>query len=85
MHHDQEGCNDVHEYHVRVITILTTNDEPRCFREMNGKTVVHNMTFNNYGMVVNGKILGTDLIFSEVFKRVTPEISGYYIFESEVG
>ena len=52
---------------------------------MNGKTVVHNMTFNNYGMVVNGKILGTDLIFSEVYKRVTPEISGYYIFESEVG
>lgn len=53
--------------------------------EMNGKTVVHNMTFNNYGMVINGKILGTDLTFSEVYKRVTPQISGYYIFESETG
>ena len=56
-----------------------------CFREMNGKTLVYNNSFNNYGMVVNGKILGTDLTMSEVFKRVTPQISGYYIFESEVG
>ena len=56
-----------------------------CFREINGKTLVYNNSFNNYGMVVNGKILGTDLTISEVFKRVTPQISGYYIFESEVG
>lgn len=56
-----------------------------CFREMNGKTLVYTNSFNNYGMVVNGKILGTDLTMSEVFKRVTPQISGYYIFESEVG
>ena len=56
-----------------------------CFREMNGKTLVYNNSFNNYGMVVNGKILGTDLTISEVFRRVTPQISGYYIFESEVG
>lgn len=56
-----------------------------CFREINGKTLVYNNSFNNYGMVVNGKILGTDLTISEVFRRVTPQISGYYIFESEVG
>ena len=67
------------------MTFLTTNSELHRFREMNGKTVAHNMTFNNYGMTVNGKIMGTDLTFSEVFKRVTPQISGYYIFESQVG
>ena len=51
---------------------------------MNGKTVVSDMTYNNYGLVVHGKILGTDVTFSELFKRVTPQISGYYIYESEV-
>ena len=53
-------------------------------REMNGKTVVSSMAYNNYGFVVNGKIQGTNLTFTEVFKRVTPKISGYYIFESQV-
>ena len=51
---------------------------------MNGKTMVQNMSFNNYGLVINGKILGTEVTLREVFKRVTPQISGYYIYESEV-
>ena len=46
--------------------------------------MVQNMSFNNYGLVINGKILGTEVTLIEVFKRVTPQISGYYIYESEV-
>lgn len=66
---------------------LTKKDENTFVNtmEMNGKTMVQNMSFNNYGLVINGKILGTEVTLTEVFKRVTPQISGYYIYESETG
>jgi len=69
-------------------TMTTTKNDANTFMytmEMNGKTVVSSMAYNNYGFVVNGKIQGTNLTFTEVFKRVTPKISGYYIFESQTG
>ena len=66
------------------VTHLSGHNLNFVFREMNGKTMVQNMSFNNYGLVINGKILGTEVTLREVFKRVTPQISGYYIYESEV-
>jgi len=51
--------------------------------EMNGKVLNTEQVYNNYGMSVLGSIEGTDITFKEYYKRITPRISGYYVFESE--
>ena len=51
---------------------------------MNGKVLNTDQVYNNYGMTVVGSIEGTDIVFKEFYKRITPRISGYYVFESEV-
>jgi len=51
--------------------------------EMNGKVLNTDQVYNNYGMTVIGSIEGTDIVFKEFYKRITPRISGYYVFESE--
>lgn len=51
---------------------------------MNGKVLNTDQVYNNYGMTVIGSIEGTDIVFKEFYKRITPRISGYYVFESEV-
>ena len=40
---------------------------------------------HNYGMTTTTRIEGTDIVFKEVFKKITPKTSGYFTFESEVG
>ena len=44
------------------------------------ENVVH-----NYGMSLRGTIEGTALSFSEEYKRVSPQVTGFYVYESEVG
>jgi len=51
--------------------------------EMNGKVLNTEQVYNNYGMTVTGTIEGTNITFKEYYKRITPRISGYYVFESE--
>ena len=47
---------------------------------MTNESVVH-----NYGMSMRGTVEGTGLSFTEEFKRVSPQVTGFYAFESEVG
>jgi len=51
--------------------------------EMGGKVMNTETTGNNYGMTLRGTIEGTALSFSEEFKRVSPQVSGFYVFESQ--
>ena len=51
---------------------------------MLGKTLISEMVFHNYGVSICNKIDGTNVSFTELFKRITPKINGYFIFESEV-
>ena len=51
---------------------------------MMGKTMVSEQIYTNRGMTTVVSVEGTGVTFTEVFKRVTPKISGYYTFESEV-
>ena len=51
---------------------------------MGDKTMVSDSTVNNYGMTIRGTIEGTALSFREEFKRVSPKVTGFYVFESEV-
>jgi len=53
--------------------------------EMMGKTLITEQTYSNYGMDTVVTVEGTGVSFTEIFKRVTPKISGYYTFESETG
>ena len=53
-------------------------------REMLGKVLTSELVFHNYGVSICNKIEGTNVCFTELFKRITPRISGYFIFESEV-
>ena len=46
--------------------------------------MVSDSTVNNYGMTICGTIEGTALSFREEFKRVSPKVTGFYVFESEV-
>ena len=46
--------------------------------------MVSEQKWNNYGLMSTTTVEGTNIRFSEVFKRITPNISGYYVFESEV-
>ena len=39
---------------------------------------------NNYGMTVRGNIEGTALSFTQVYKRESPNVSGFYVFDTEV-
>ena len=51
---------------------------------MNGRVILGEQLVHNYGMTINRNIEGTDICYSEVLKRVTPKLNGYYMFESEV-
>ena len=51
---------------------------------MLGKVLTSELVFHNYGVSICNKIEGTNVCFTELFKRITPKISGYFIFESEV-
>jgi len=53
--------------------------------EMGNKTMVSESVANNYGMTVCGNIEGTALSFSQVYKRESPNVSGFYVFDSEKG
>jgi len=53
--------------------------------EMNGKVMVSEQKFNNYGMISNTTVEGTNISFREIFKKVTPNMTGYFTFESETG
>jgi len=53
--------------------------------EMLGKVLTSELVFHNYGVSICNKIEGTNVCFTELFKRITPKISGYFIFESESG
>jgi len=53
--------------------------------EMLGKTLISEMVFHNYGVSISNKIDGTNISFTELFKRITPKINGYFMFESESG
>ena len=52
--------------------------------EMLGKTLQSEMVFHNYGVSICNKIEGTNICFTELFKRITPKVNGYFTFESEV-
>jgi len=67
-------------------TITKKNDNTWINRaEMGGKVMVTESTVHNYGMSVCGTVEGTACAFKEEFKKVSPKISGYYVFESENG
>ena len=51
---------------------------------MLGKTLNSELVFHNYGVSITNKIEGSNVTFTELFKRITPKISGYFMFESEV-
>ena len=51
---------------------------------MLGKVLTSELVFHNYGVSICNKIEGTNVCFSELFKRITPKINGYFTFESEV-
>jgi len=51
--------------------------------EMGGKVMNTETTGHNYGFSLRGTIEGTALSFSEEFKKVDPQVTGYYVFESE--
>jgi len=51
--------------------------------EMGGKVMIAETTGNNYGVSIRGTIEGTALSFSEEFKRICPQVTGLYVFESE--
>jgi len=53
--------------------------------EMHGKVMMAEQVNHNYGMTTTTRIEGTDIVFKEVFKKITPKTSGYFTFESEVG
>ena len=53
--------------------------------EMGGKVMIAETTGNNYGVSIRGTIEGTALSFSEEFRRVSPQVTGLYYLESEVG
>ena len=38
----------------------------------------------SYGMTVKANIDGTALSCTQVYKRVQPNVSGFYVFDSEV-
>ena len=52
---------------------------------MHGKVMMAEQVNHNYGMTTTTRIEGTDIVFKEVFKKITPKTSGYFTFESEVG
>eukprot|EP00090_Calanus_glacialis_P019700 TRINITY_DN3020_c0_g1_i1.p1 TRINITY_DN3020_c0_g1~~TRINITY_DN3020_c0_g1_i1.p1 ORF type:complete len:442 (+),score=134.66 TRINITY_DN3020_c0_g1_i1:166-1326(+) len=69
-----------------VATVTKTNETTWQNRVVMGdKTMVSDSTVNNYGMTICGTIEGTALSFREEFKRVSPKVTGFYVFESEKG
>jgi len=51
--------------------------------EMGGKVMITETVSHNYGMSLRGTIEGTALSFSEEYKRVSPQVTGFYVYESE--
>ena len=51
---------------------------------MGNNTMVSESVANNYGMTIRATIEGTALSFTEVFRRVSPTVTGFYVFDSEV-
>ena len=52
---------------------------------MGTNTVVEEFVATNYGMTAKANIEGTALSCTEEFKRVDPIVSGFYVFDSQVG
>ena len=52
--------------------------------EMGGKVMNTETTGHNYGFSLRGTIEGTAISFSEEFKKIDPQVTGFYVFESEV-
>ena len=63
------------EAHTRCVTCY-------CYRSMKGKVMETETIYHNYGCSHSGTIAGVN--FSEEYKKVDPNISGYYIYESGV-
>jgi len=59
--------------------VLTTRTE------MGGKVMVTESTMHNYGMSIRGTLEGTALSFREEFKKISPKVDGFYVFESDKG
>ena len=51
---------------------------------MGNKTMVSESVATSYGMTVKANIDGTALSCTQVYKRVQPNVSGFYVFDSEV-
>jgi len=68
------------------VTVTKTNETTWVSRNVTGgKTIVSEMSVNNYGMSLRGTIEGTALSFTEQFKKVSPKVSGFYTLENERG
>merc|ERR1712212_1437934 len=52
---------------------------------MGDKTMVSESVATSYGMTVKANVEGTALSCTQVFKRVQPHVSGFYVFDSEKG
>jgi len=52
---------------------------------MGNKTMVSESVATSYGMTVKANIDGTALSCTQVYKRVQPNVSGFYVFDSEKG
>jgi len=52
---------------------------------MGNKTMVSESVATSYGMTVKANVEGTALSCTQVFKRVQPNVSGFYVFDSEKG
>jgi len=69
-----------------VQTVTKTNEYTWNTRTVMGNnTMVSESVANNYGMTIRATIEGTALSFTEVFRRVSPTVTGFYVFDSEKG
>jgi len=69
-----------------VMTITKKSDNVWCNRsEMGGKVMVTESTVHNYGISIRGTLEGTALSYREEFKKVSPKVDGFYVFESDKG
>lgn len=68
------------------LTVTKKNENTWITRtEMADKVMITESVFHNYGMSLRGTVEGTALSFTEEFKKVSPQVTGFYVFESEKG
>eukprot|EP00091_Calanus_sinicus_P010425 TRINITY_DN2424_c0_g1_i7.p1 TRINITY_DN2424_c0_g1~~TRINITY_DN2424_c0_g1_i7.p1 ORF type:complete len:238 (+),score=77.13 TRINITY_DN2424_c0_g1_i7:163-876(+) len=68
------------------LTVTKKNENTWINRtEMGDKVMITENVVHNYGMSIRGTVEGTGLSLTEEFKRVSPQVTGFYAFESEEG